>query len=275
MSNTEKDTNLGQTDYINQPLKKNLKTEEPFLNYNNIEKKEDNSRAMDGVLFLIIILVVYIVYKIKKSENSSSRKKRNLKKFENKEEDNKSYDNDYINRTFYNGDNLRLELVVDPSNEDDLVLRNLMRKLDNEREFGHVMGPFKFKSFLEDEDETDDEDFGISPYSDQYDYETQTNIIPFKKHFLMISIPEGKFLDLRKKLQTLIIDGKEEINHKEFNLNVDAMKVEKNTTIWIGALSIYLQNSNIYIGRFYASNIENLWKKFEDFIDNKNKIIFF
>ena len=108
MSNTEKDTNLGQTDYINQPLKKNLKTEEPFLNYNNIEKKEDNSRAMDGVLFLIIILVVYIVYKIKKSENSSSRKKRNLKKFENKEEDNKSYDNDYINRTFYNGDNLRL-----------------------------------------------------------------------------------------------------------------------------------------------------------------------
>ena len=275
MLNTEKDTNLGQTDYINQPLKKNLKTEEPFLNYNNIEKKEDNSRAMDGVLFLIIILVVYIVYKIKKSENSSSRKKRNLKKFENKEEDNKSYDNDYINRTFYNGDNLRLELVVDPSNEDDLVLRNLMRKLDNEREFGHVMGPFKFKSFLEDEDETDDEDFGISPYSDQYDYETQTNIIPFKKHFLMISIPEGKFLDLRKKLQTLIIDGKEEINHKEFNLNVDAMKVEKNTTIWIGALSIYLQNSNIYIGRFYASNIENLWKKFEDFIDNKNKIIFF
>ena len=91
----------------------------------------------------------------------------------------------------------------------------------------------------------------------------------------MISIPEGKFLDLRKKLQTLIIDGKEEINHKEFNLNVDAMKVEKNTTVWIGALSIYLQNSNIYIGRFYASNIENLWKKFEDFIDNKNKIIFF
>ncbi|MDB4860194.1 hypothetical protein OAI01_01385 [Alphaproteobacteria bacterium] len=230
---------------------------------------------MDVLVFVIIILVIFVIYKIKKSENSSGVKKRNLKKFENKEENNKSYDNDYINRTFYNGDNLRFELVVDPSNEEDMFLRNFMRTLDNEREFDHVMGPFKFKSFVEDKDETDDEDFDISPYSDQYDYETQTNVIPFKKHFLMISIPEGKFLDLRKKLQTLIIDGKEEINHKKFDLNVDVMKVEKNTTIWIGALSIYFQNSNIYIGRFYASSIENLWKNFEDFIDNKNKIIFF
>ena len=39
MAETEKDTNLGQSDYLNQPLKSSLTKEQPFLNYDNFEEK--------------------------------------------------------------------------------------------------------------------------------------------------------------------------------------------------------------------------------------------
>ena len=50
MAETEKDTNLGQSDYLNQPLKSSLTKEQPFLNYDNFEEKHFNSNFFKNFL---------------------------------------------------------------------------------------------------------------------------------------------------------------------------------------------------------------------------------
>ncbi len=237
---------------------------------------------MNLVVILIFILVVYIVY-ILKNKNKSNKKNDLSKQYiapKNNNHPKKSIqlDDDFINSFFDNKGNLKEEYVIDPSDAEDNYLRSFMTKLQKERYFGHIMGPFKFKTseeLVDEYDNEDDDEEEVSMYSNEYDYDTQTNVFPFKKHFLMISIPKDDFLDLRKSLKKIIIDGKKQINRKEFKLNIDACKVDNYYTLWIGVVSVYLENSKILIGHFNGSNIEMLWKNFEDFIDNKKKIHFF
>ena len=47
---TEKDDNLGQTDYLDQPLKNSLTIQQPFLNYDNFEEKTYNSNFFKSFL---------------------------------------------------------------------------------------------------------------------------------------------------------------------------------------------------------------------------------
>jgi len=215
---------------------------------------------MEIFIVIIIILLVYIIYILKKKNSTNTTKKVSS-----------DFKNQHNNESFIDDEgNIKNEYIIDPSNEEDRFLRSFMTKLKNERDFGHIMGPFRFKTTEEFDEESNEEDTSV--YSNEYDYGTQTNVIPYKKHFLMISIPEGNFLDLRKTLKNLVIDGKEDIKEKKFILNIDAFKLENLSTKWIGAVNINLETSKILVGYFEGKDIETLWQYFEDLLDNKSKI---
>ena len=172
--------------------------------------------------------------------------------------------------------NINEKFIVNPTDEDDKVLMQILKKLTAERNFGFISAPFKMKSTEEMDKEIDDDE-DLSIYSNEFDNETALNIYPFKKHYLLIPIPEGESLDLRKKLKEYIVDDKSVLDNKEFQMDITAIKIRTDSIQWIASITIFINTSSvspssILLGYIKSKSIKGIWEKFEDFIDNKNNI---
>lgn len=166
---------------------------------------------------------------------------------------------------------LNFEFIDDPDEDDDLVLYQYAKEL-RKTKFKEVIIPFKFRDYYDPDDNFS--------YSKEYDYETQTNIIPHKKHniyltnlekdyaLMILKLTRGKFSDTD--------DYKQAENSEKYYLMVDTMKLKKDndpfTHRHVGLVRLGYDGMSVIIGCIRGYTCQTMWKHFDKFLLNESKL---
>ena len=178
----------------------------------------------------------------------------------------------YIPENLYNNEGvLNFDFIENPDDDDDLVFYEFAKEL-NLTKFKEVIIPFKFRDYFDPDDKFS--------YSKEYDYETQTNIFPHKKHNIYLTnIDKNYALMVWKQVHTenYKVGPYEEIeNGKKFYLSVDTMKLKKEKDPfphrYVGLVQLGYDGWNIIIGCTRGYTCRTLWKHFDKFLLNESKL---
>ena len=166
---------------------------------------------------------------------------------------------------------LNFEFIDNPDENDDLVFYEYAKEL-HKTKFKSIVIPFKFREDYDPEDNF--------MFSKQYDYETQINLYPHKKHNMYITdIGKEYALMVWKQIhkENFRIGSYEDLEKgKKFHLSIDTMKLKKEKDPFahrfVGIVSLGYDNMQIHLGCIRGYTCETIWKHFDKFLLNESSL---
>ena len=166
---------------------------------------------------------------------------------------------------------INFEFIDDPDEDDDLVFYEYAKEL-HKTKFKSVIIPFKLREDYDPEDNF--------MFSKEYDYETQTNIIPHKKHSIYLTNLEKDYalmiLKLTRGKFSETDNYKQAENSEKYYLMVDTMKLKKDndpfTHRHVGLVRLGYDGMSVIIGCIRGYTCQTMWKHFDKFLLNESKL---